>query len=92
MTHGAAGVDDVGHIALAFRRLGADQRLARTAQNLGRIVLVQENGADRVFSDRPNAVDQQQPAVVQFDRRAAIADLNELPRVFRPKKGLAAFP
>src|ERR1043166_6284256 len=30
MTHGAAGVDDVGHITLAFCRLGTNQRFART--------------------------------------------------------------
>ncbi len=35
---------------------------------------------------------QQQPALIEFDRRSAIADLHELPRKFRFQNGLTAVP
>ena len=92
MTHGAAGVDDVGHITLAFRGLGTNQRLARARENLGGVLLVQENGADRILPDRTNPVNQQQPTIVQLDGRATIADLNELPRILGLKDGSTAIP
>jgi hypothetical protein len=57
MAHGAAGVNNVRHVALAFRRLRVNPGLARTRENLGGIFLVKENGADRILPDRTNPVD-----------------------------------
>ena len=51
----------------------------KRAMTFRRIGLVQQYGPNRVLSDRADAVGQQQPALVEFDRRAAIADLHELP-------------
>ena len=79
MPHRSASVDDVGDVSFALRWFGPDQRLARPCENLGWIVLVEKNRADRIFPDRTDAVGQQQPAFVELDRRPAIADLHELP-------------
>src|SRR2546421_220175 len=46
MPHGATGVDDVGHITFTFGGFGVEQRFARTRENLGWIVLVQEHCTD----------------------------------------------
>ena len=61
-------------------------------EHLGGIALVEQHGADRIFPDRTDAVGEQQPAFVQFDRRAAIADLHEFPGKLRLQNRLAAVP
>ena len=54
--------------------------------------LVEQHRADRIFAHRADAVRQQQPAFIEFDRRSAIADLNELPGKFRPENRLTVVP
>ena len=55
-------------------------------------MLVKQCCADRVFPDRADTVRQHQPALLQFDRRSAVADLHELPRELRLQDRLTAFP
>src|SRR2546423_1688248 len=52
MPHGAAGIDDVGHITFAFGWFGTNQRFTRTREDLCGILLVQENCPDRIFPYR----------------------------------------
>ena len=67
MPHRATGVDDIGNIAFPFRGLRSDEGLARAREDFLRVRLVEENRADRIFSDRPDAMSQKQPALVEFD-------------------------
>ena len=67
MAQGAAGVDDVWHIALPLGRLWPHERLACPGENLGGIVLVEKNRSDGIFPHWPDAMRQQQPAFVEFD-------------------------
>ena len=53
VAHGAAGVDDVGHIAFALCRLGANEGFAQAGDNLRWVFLVEQNRADRVFATGP---------------------------------------
>ena len=92
MADRAAGIDDVGHIPLAVLVLGGEDRLLRPAQHLGRIVLVEQSRADRIFAHRPDAVGEKQPALVRLDGRAAIADLHQLPWENRGQDLLALVP
>jgi hypothetical protein len=64
----------------------------RAREHLRRIVLVEQRRADRIFAHRADAMGQHQPALVELDRRAAIAHLDELPRILRLDQQLAAFP
>src|SRR3546814_21084049 len=70
----------------------SDLRVRRSPEHLGRVVPIEEHRADRIFAHRSDAVRQYKPAFVQFDRRAAIADLDELPREAGFQQQLAAFP
>ena len=90
--HRAAGVDDVGDVAVAVVILGGEDRVARAAEYLRRVVAVEQHRADRILAHRPDAVGQHQPAFVEQDRCAAIADLDELPRIFGAHQQLAAVP
>src|SRR5436190_10462429 len=92
MAHCAAGIDDVGHVTFAFGGLGTNQRLTRAGENLRGILLVQEDRADRILSYRADTVCQQQPAVVELDRRSTAADLHEFPRILGLKDGAPALP
>ena len=55
------------------------QRLAQPRQHPGGVAAIEQAGADAVVPDRANPVGEQQPALVQLDRRAAIADLGIFP-------------
>src|SRR5438067_5277295 len=92
MAHCAAGIDDVGHVTFALGGLRTNQRLTRAGENLRGILLVQDDRADRILSYRADAVCQQQPAVVELDRRSAAADLHEFPRILWLKDGATALP
>jgi len=54
--------------------------------------LVEQYRSDGIFSHRPDTVGKHQPALIEFDRRAAIADLDELPREFRLQDSEATIP
>src|SRR3546814_19404138 len=56
------------------------------------IVLVEQNRADRIMAYGADAMGEEQPAFVEFDGRAAIADLDELPRIFGLHDHLAEAP
>jgi hypothetical protein len=66
MAQGAAGVDDVWHIALPLGRLWPHERLACPGENL-EVALIEKNRSDGIFPHWPDAMRQQQPAFVQFD-------------------------
>ena len=63
----AAGVDDVWHISFTLCRLWPHEWLARPGENPGGIVLVEKNSPDGIFPHWPDAMRQQQPALIQFD-------------------------
>src|SRR5688572_12833347 len=75
----AAGVNDVGHVAFALVFVGLDQRFAEAANDFGRIVQIQEECADAIFTHGAHAVAEDEPARLGLDGRAAIAHLNEFP-------------
>jgi hypothetical protein len=92
MAHRAAGIDDVRHVSFALGRIGAQQRFAQAAEHFRWILFVEQRRPDRIFSHRTDAVCQQQPAFIEFDRRSAIADLHELPGIARLQDWLATVP
>ena len=53
---------------------------------------VEEDGAEAVFSHRADAVRDDEPARVGFDRGAAVAELHEFPRVLGPDQDLGLMP
>jgi hypothetical protein len=65
---------------------------SRERANPGRAALVEQRRTDRVPADRADTVRQQQPAFVEFNRRPAVSDLGELPRILRFQNGLTAVP
>src|SRR3546814_11980558 len=67
---------------MALRGRGLDERYARAPEHARGIVLVEQNRADRIMAYGADAMGEEQPAFVEFDGRAAIADLDELPRIF----------
>ena len=64
----AAGVDDVGDVAVPFVRQRSEQRLLGLADDDGRVVEVEEEGADGVGAHRADAVGEDEPALVELDR------------------------
>src|SRR5246127_1790866 len=71
----AAGVDDVGHVAVLFVASGAEQWASQLAEHPGRIVEVKQNRADAIRAHGSDAVGEHQPPCVGFDWRAAISEL-----------------
>src|SRR3546814_9251422 len=71
---------------------GLDGRYARAPEHARGIVLVEQNRADRIMAYGADAMGEEQPAFVEFDGRAAIADLDELPRIFGLHDHLAEAP
>ena len=65
---------------------------AGSSEHASRIILVEQHSADRIFAHRADAVGEHQPALVQLDGRAAIADLDEFPRIFGFEQQRAALP
>src|SRR5690606_16502644 len=80
MDQRAAGVHDVGDVSGALGLVGPQQRLGRSSKEPCRIVAIKEAGSDRIVAERADAVGDHQPALVDLQRRAAVADLDELPR------------
>src|SRR3546814_14518096 len=77
---------------MALRGRGLDERYARAPEHARGIVLVEQNRADRIMAYGADAMGEEQPAFVEFDGRAAIADLDELPRRFGLHDNLAHAP
>lgn len=88
MDHGAAAVDDIGHIAFAFVGGGAEEGFAQAADDARGVVEIEEDGAEAVFAHGADAVCDDEPARAGFDRRAAVAELDEFPRVLGPNQDL----
>jgi hypothetical protein len=78
---GAAGIDDVGHVAFALVGGGAEEGLFETPDDARGIVAVKEGGADAVFAHGSDAVGEDEPTGVGFDGRTAVAELGEFPRL-----------
>jgi len=87
----AAGVDDVRHIAVP---LGPDRRqhgLAQPRDHPAGIVQVQQRRADAVATHRADAMRDDEPALRQLDRAAAIANLHELQGSAAARISVASF-
>ena len=92
MDNRAAGIGYVGDIAVALLWRRADQRMSRARQQSGWVIAVEQAGADAIVAHRSHAVGQHQPAFINFDGRATIADLDELPRPARRNDFGATLP
>ena len=80
MNQSAAGINDIGHVAFALVLIRLQQRLAKAADHLAGIVAIQQKRADAVLAHGADAMAEHQPAGIGFNRRSAIAELNQLPR------------
>jgi hypothetical protein len=90
--HGAATVDDIGHIAFALVGGGAEEGFAQAADDARGVMEVEEDGAEAVFAHGADAVSDDEPTRVGFDRGAAVAELHEFPRVLGPDQHLGLMP
>jgi hypothetical protein len=61
-------VNDVGDVSLRSDGSGTDQRLSGLCENLGGIALVEESRSYRIYPDRTDAMGEQEPAFIEFDR------------------------
>ena len=77
--HRPARVDDIGNVPRTLCVGSCDQRLASLADDTARIVAVEQSRADGIAAHRSHAVSQEQPARLGLDRRAAVADQDNLP-------------
>src|ERR1022692_4971294 len=68
-----ARVNDIGLVAVALVCIRFDQWFRQAANNLGRVVTIEQESADAVLSHGPHAVADYEPAGFGFDRRATIA-------------------
>src|SRR5512142_1027883 len=89
---GAAGINDVWHVTFALVFVRLDQRLAETADHLARVLAIQKERADAVLSHRPGAVAEDHPPGIGLDGRAAIPELDQLPRKGGSEEQLAFVP
>ena len=88
----AAAVDDVRDVALALVRCGSRRGRRRRADHAARGRRGRAGRTHGVLAHRPDAVGQHQPAGLGLDRRAAVAELDELPGVRRLGDQLLAVP
>ena len=79
---GAAAVDHIRHVAASGAAVGLDQA-SSPGEHLGRVCLVQERGTDAVTADGADPMREDEPSFVDFDGRAAVANLDELPGPLR---------
>ena len=71
----AAGVDNVGYVAVLLISGGAEKRLGELTENPCRIVEIKQNRPDAVGAHRADAVSEHQPPGVGFDGRTAVPEL-----------------
>jgi len=79
----AAGVDDVGHVAVAFAVARRQKHAGQFGDDTVGMVQIEEHGTDRVLAHRADSVGEYQPAAVGLDGRAAVAGLDEFPAAVR---------
>src|SRR5580658_1059041 len=92
MHEAAARIHDIGHVAVTLVCIWLDQWFWQPADYLRRVVTIEQEGADAVFSHQPHAVADYQPAGLGFDRRPTIAQLDELPGKLRLQNKLHGVP
>jgi hypothetical protein len=68
VNHAAARVHDVGHVSLALVDVGAQQRLVEVADDLTRLVEVEEKCAQCVAPHWPDTVGDHEPTCVGLER------------------------
>jgi hypothetical protein len=79
MHEAAARINNVRHIAVALGCIWPDQWFRQAADNLCRVVAIQQESADAVLSHCPHSVTDYQPAGFGFNGRAAVSQLDEFP-------------
>ena len=79
MEERAAGVDDVGHVAVLLVGSRAEERLTQPPEDPGGVLEVEQDCADAVGAHRTDPVGEHQPAGVCLDRRPAVAELDDFP-------------
>ena len=88
----AATVDDVGDVTLAFVGVGLQQRHFEPADHSRRVAQVEQECSHRVLAHRSDTMRQDQPTGLGLQRRAAVAELDELPRIGRLGDQLLGIP
>src|SRR5689334_23689589 len=92
MNHSSARIHDVWNIAEPLRLGWNEQGLAGLAEHAAGVVQVEQGCADAILAHRPNTMSQQQPPSLGFQWCTAVADLDHLPWVFRPKQSAGIIP
>src|ERR1035438_7752967 len=87
-----ARIGNVWHISFPFAQDWFQQGFTQAANHFGRIVKIEQESADRVFSHRADAVAQHQPASLRLNRRPAVPNLNHFPRECRLQKDFRLIP
>lgn len=76
---GATTVDDVGDVTLAFDAFGREERFAKSANDLGGIFEVEQDGTDAVFAHGADAMGNDEPAGWGLDGRTTVTDFDGFP-------------
>ena len=81
MQEAAAGVNDIRHIAFALGFVGLSNGSRRRPMTCVGIFQIEQKRADAILAHGAHAVAEHEPARFRFDRRTAIAHLDEFPRM-----------
>ena len=92
MEQGPAAVDDVGHVAFSSGAFWRQEGFAQAADDLCRIVQVEQRCPDAILAHGADAVGDHQPAGFGFDGRPAVPDLHGLPHLRGAQEHLRVAP
>jgi len=88
----AACVNDVRYIAFTLVLVWLEQGFPQAADDLGRVIAIEQESADAVLSQRADTVTENQPSGSGLDRRSTVTQLDQFPRKGRFKEQLALIP
>src|SRR6476646_10361381 len=75
----AASINDIRYVAFSLILVRTEQGFAEAADDFGGILAIEQERANAVFSHGADAMAEDQPPGLGFDRRSTVSQLNQLP-------------
>src|SRR5262245_11928212 len=88
----ATCINDIGHVAFTLVLVGRKQGLVEAADHFGGVMQIKEECADAIFSQRADAMTEDQPTSISLDGRPTIPYLDQFPGKSRFKQEVSLIP
>ena len=88
----SARVNNVRDVALPLVFIGFDKGFPHSADDLGGIITIEQEGANGILPHRAHSVTEHEPAGFSFNRRTAVSHLDEFPGESWPQNQFLGSP